>query len=87
MNEYVIISLKHTNGKKPCFWRSNNQGYTWSPFAAGKYTEDQIKAEPEYYNNGTTDIAVPLTDAGMELIGLNVMIDVSKVINGKVVEV
>lgn len=66
---YIIISLKHGNGKSPMFWRDNNAGYTYSPFAAGKYSKEQVESDPGYYNNGHSTIAVPLTDQAMEQIG------------------
>lgn len=67
--KYIIISLKHGTGKKPMFWRENNAGYTYSPFAAGIYTEEQINSDPAYYNNGQDTRAIPLTDAAMDEIG------------------
>ena len=63
---YIIISLKHGTGEKPMFWKSNNAGYTFSPFAAGIYTEEQVKAEPSYYNDGYSAVAIPLTDRAMD---------------------
>lgn len=69
--KYIIISLKHGTGDSPMFWRASDAGYTYSPFAAGVYTEEQIKAKPSYYNNGESSIAVPLTDQAMSEIGFN----------------
>lgn len=62
---YIIISLEQGSGKKPVFWRANDAGYTYSPFAAGIYTEEQVKANPGYYNNGSSAVAIPLTDNAM----------------------
>lgn len=84
---YIIISLKHGTGKQPMFWRSNNAGYTTSPFAAGVYTEEQVKAEPDYYNNGISTIAIPLTDMAMDDLGFKCSYDdsaVKKFMNKKV---
>jgi hypothetical protein len=66
--KYIIISLSHGTGKEPCFWRANAAGYTNSPFAAGIYTEEEVKARPDYYNNGYSGVAVPLTDGAMDAI-------------------
>lgn len=63
--KYIILSLKHGTGKQPVFWKANNAGYTSLPFNAGIYTEEQVKQEPDYYNNGYSAIAIPLTDAAM----------------------
>lgn len=63
--KYIIISLKHGTGDKPCFWRADNSGYTEWPFAAGVYGEEQIKSRPDYYNNGYSAIAIPLTEQAM----------------------
>jgi hypothetical protein len=68
---YIIISPEKGSAKKPTFWRSNDAGYTNSPFAAGIYTEEQIKANPDYYNNGYSAVAVPLTDEAMRLLGFS----------------
>jgi hypothetical protein len=66
---YIIISLKHGDGINPIFWRANNSGYTEYPFCAGIYTEEQVKADPGYYNDGFNAVAIPLTDRAMEEIG------------------
>lgn len=66
--KYIIISLSHGTGKSPVFWRANAAGYTNSPFAAGIYTEEQVKARPDYYNDGLSTVAIPLTEQAMEAI-------------------
>ncbi len=67
---FIIISLKHSEScNKPCFWRSNDCGYTESPFMAGIYTENQIREDPNYYNDGLNNIAVPLSDNAMSDLG------------------
>lgn len=73
--EYIIISLKHGTGEKPMFWRANNAGYTNSPFAAGIYTEEQVKGDPDYYNDGYSAVAVPLTDQAMGAIDFKCCFD------------
>lgn len=70
--KYVIISLKHGTAKKPVFWRINDTGYTYYPFVAGHYTEEQVKSNPNHYNDGVENIAVPLTDKALEEIGFKV---------------
>jgi hypothetical protein len=67
--KYIIISLSHGTGKEPCFWKAEAAGYTNSPFAAGIYTEEEVKARPNYYNNGCSCVAIPLTEQAMEAIG------------------
>lgn len=67
--KYIIISPNHGTGKEPCFWRADNSGYTTSPFAAGLYTEEQINTRPDYYNNGYSAVAIPLTDRAMADLG------------------
>lgn len=69
MANYIILSLKHSEGYRPCFWRADDAGYTMFPWAAGIYTEEQVKAQPNYYNDGFNTVAVPLTSAGLESIG------------------
>jgi hypothetical protein len=66
--KYVILSLKHGTPDSPMFWRSDNAGYTNSPFAAGIYTAAQVLGDPEYYNNGYSTVAIPLTDQAMGAI-------------------
>lgn len=76
--QYVILSLKHSKPDMPIFWRSNNAGYTSVPWAAGIYSEEQVKGDPEYYNDGFSTIAIPLTDEGIELSGLEISFDKKK---------
>lgn len=67
--KYIIISPQHGSGSEPVFWRANNAGYTNSPFAAGIYSELQVESRPDYYNNGYSAVAVPLTDKAMADLG------------------
>lgn len=73
--KYIIISLTHGAGDEPMFWRANDAGYTTSPFAAGIYSEEQVKARPNYYNDGYSAVAIPLTDQAMESIGFTCSFD------------
>lgn len=76
---YIILSLSHSSPEQVVFWRANNAGYCNSPFLAGIYTEEQVKGNQQYYNNGLSTVAVPLTTAAMEAIGFNVSVDWKKV--------
>lgn len=66
--KYIIISLKYGTGEEPIFWKANDCGYTTSPFNAGIYSEEQVKGNPDYYNNGYSAVAIPLTDQAMSNI-------------------
>lgn len=66
--EFIIVSFKHSTKDKPCFWRANDAGYTTNPFMAGKYTKEQVQAQPDYYNDGIHTVAVPITGAAFDLI-------------------
>jgi|TARA_R110000851_G_scaffold291657_1_gene446076 hypothetical protein len=78
-NHYIILSLKHSEGKQPCFWRPDDAGYTIYPWAAGIYSKDQIEKQPNYYNDGFNTVAVPLTDDGLNGIGFKCVYDPKKV--------
>lgn len=73
--KYIILSLNHGTGSSPCFWRANNAGYTEFPFAAGHYSEEQLKAHPDYYNNGISTLAIPLTEQGLNRLGFKCTYD------------
>lgn len=74
-NNYVILSLKHSVGKTPCFWRPKNAGYTIYPWSAGIYTKEQVDADPNYYNDGANSLAIPLTEKGLQRIGFKCSYD------------
>ena len=61
LKEYYILSLKHTHDRDHVltWWRPDNKGYTWYLTGAGKYTQDDIDANPEYYNDRERTMAVP----------------------------
>lgn len=69
MNNYIIISPEKGDGKQPMFWRADCAGYTVYPFAAGIYNEADILSRPDYFNNGLSAVAIPLTDRAMETLG------------------
>jgi len=49
---YIIVSFKYGQNGNLCFWRPNDAGYTNDLQQAGRYTEEQIKANMSYYHNG-----------------------------------
>lgn len=67
--KYIIISPSNGSGKNPVFWLANNAGYTSIPFLAGIYDEKEVKARIDYYNNGFSAVAIPLTDIAMDRLG------------------
>lgn len=69
--KYIIISPNEGSGKSPAFWRANNAGYTSSPFVAGIYDEAEVKARPDYYNNGYSSVAIPLTEEAMRKLNFS----------------
>jgi hypothetical protein len=73
--KYIIISLAHGTGKEPCFWKAKAAGYTNYPFNAGIYDEAEVKARPNYYNDGITGVAIPLTEQALEAIGFKCSFD------------
>jgi len=76
---FIILSLKHSEGSKPTFWRPDNAGYTELPWAAGFYTKAEIEADPSYYNDGYNTLAIELSNEGIESIGFTSQIDLKKV--------
>lgn len=78
MERFIIVSLKHSTKDKVMFWRANDAGYTYYPFAAGIYTKEQVEGNKNYYDNGFSTIAVPLTEESLQFIGLSIKIDYDK---------
>lgn len=59
-NEFYILSMKWTRGGDSLtWWAPNNNGYTIVLEHAGRYTEEQVAGNPDYYNNGYNTLAVP----------------------------
>ncbi|WP_289030169.1 hypothetical protein [uncultured Algoriphagus sp.] len=75
----IILSLKHSEGTKPCFWRPDDAGYTTIPWSAGIYKKDHVEANPKYYNNGYDTLAVEFSNEGLESIGFRCSMDLKKV--------
>lgn len=68
-----ILSIKHSakHDDYITFWRPNDAGYTCYLPAAGRYTDRQIEASPNYYSNGYTTAAVPC--AQVDALGVEAM--------------
>jgi S-methylmethionine-dependent homocysteine/selenocysteine methylase len=69
---FLILSVKHSEGRKPCFWRPDNAGYTL-------YTKEQVENDPDYYNNGYDTLAIELSNEGLESIGFKCQMDLDDV--------
>jgi hypothetical protein len=66
MKVYHIFSLKHSPwGNEAVWWRPDDDGYTSHIDQAGVYREELINARPEYYNNGTDTIAIPVEEVSL----------------------
>jgi hypothetical protein len=76
---FIILSVKHSEGRKPCFWRPDNAGYTFMPWAAGVYNKSQVESDPDYYNNGYDTLAIELSNDGLESIGFKCQMDLDEV--------
>lgn len=59
MKEYYILDLNQSNGDMLVWRRSNSRGYCCRLDWAGKYTEEQIKEKPSYFDNGELTKAIP----------------------------
>lgn len=57
---YYVLSLKWSRGEKAVWWGPNNNGYTARLDRAGVYTQEQIDAQPNYYNNKRDTLAIPV---------------------------
>ena len=57
---YYILSLKWTRGDQVTWWGPDNIGYVRNLEQAGVYTEDQVRARPDYYDNRDSTVAVPV---------------------------
>lgn len=63
MKNYYILSLKHSPSRgMAVWWGPHNSGYYCDIESAGLYTQEQIDANPTYYNNGVTTLAVEEVD-------------------------
>ncbi|UGQ44938.1 hypothetical protein [Massilia endophytica] len=61
MSACYIVSVKWTRRDSPyiTFWRPDDCGYAWPLSWAGRYAEDDVLANKDYYHNGVSTIAVP----------------------------
>jgi hypothetical protein len=67
---YIILSLKHSTSEFSMFWAKGECGYTCSLLNAGRYSEAVVAKHPDRYNDGINTVAVPLTMAALEILGL-----------------
>jgi hypothetical protein len=58
--EFFILDTRH-RGDQLLWWRPDNSGYTIYLEAAGRYTEEQVRSNLSYYENGETR-AIPCED-------------------------
>lgn len=77
--KFIIYSPKESTKDKAVFWQSNNSGYTDFLIDAGRYDETEVMARENYYNNGYTSIAIPLTEEALKKIGLRVVVDTTAI--------
>lgn len=58
--EYFIVSIEKTRPVEGCvtFYRAASQGYTHLLEAAGRFTEEEVNADLDTYDNGLTTMAV-----------------------------
>lgn len=75
---YFIISPQKSTSAEVVFWLPAGSGYTTLPFAAGTYTKEEIQADPNYYNNGITSLAIPANYDDLQAIGFKCSWDASK---------
>jgi len=61
LGEFYVLSLKWTksdDGNLAIWWRQDAKGYTSNLVDAGRFTREEIEADPGYYDNGVDTIAV-----------------------------
>ena len=56
--DYYILSLTHFDPDHYIWWRANNSGYCTRLDWAGKYSEEEVKRNPSYYDNGKDTKAI-----------------------------
>ena len=67
---YMILSLRWSEGlKKLNWWAPDNSGYCYDIDKAGRYTAEQVAANPGYYDNDVTTRAVPLYNVMEGILG------------------
>jgi len=67
---YLILSLKWSDGlDRLNWWGPDNSGYCYDIDKAGRYTGEQIAANPDYYDNEETTRAVRVDDVYAEKLG------------------
>ena len=67
---YMILSLKWSEGlDKLNRWAPDNSGYCYDIDKAGRYTAEEVAANPSYYDNDVTTRAVPLYNVMEGILG------------------
>ena len=56
-----VISVHHTlrSHRYVTIWRPDDKGYCWALSRAGKYPMEKVLENPNYYNSGCANVAVP----------------------------
>lgn len=72
--EFFLLSLKHSRGLEVAmWWRPAARGYTRSLADAGRYTAEDLAANP-HYNDGVNVAAIPVAAAiaaGFAIVPIN----------------
>lgn len=70
VGKYVILSLTHSTKDAAVWYMPGDSGYTTSMVNAGKYPMDAVVSRIDYYNNGVSTMAVPLTHEAFDLLDI-----------------
>jgi len=59
--DYYIVNLSHLRRDQlyVAVWRPDCSGYAWPLSWAGKYPEEEVRKDLDYFNDGCVNIAVP----------------------------
>lgn len=76
-DEFFILSLKWTRGSPVTWWRPKNVGYTTDLLQAGRYSRAAVLAEPDYYDNKSSTLAVPC-DAVLQMVTTRVYFELGR---------
>lgn len=76
-DEFFILSLKWTRGSPVTWWRPANAGYTTDLLQAGRYSRSAVLAEPDYYDNKDSTLAVPC-EAVLQMVTTRVFLELGR---------
>ncbi len=64
-DDFVVLSLNHTQRRHRAvtLWQADDKGYCWRLSGAGIYQREQVMQFLGYYNDGCSNLAVPLATA------------------------